>query len=65
MKINFETTPEFARQIDKNDVLAKFRNQFYIDDDKTIYLDGNSLGRLPLKTKDLIARAVEKQWEPI
>ncbi len=62
MKINFETTPEFARQIDKNDVLAKFRNQFYIDDDKTIYLDGNSLGRLPLKTKDLIARAVEKQW---
>ncbi len=62
MKINFEATPEFAQQLDKNDNLSDFRNQFYIDNDKTIYLDGNSLGRLPLKTKTLIAEVVEKQW---
>jgi kynureninase len=62
MKISFKTNPGFARQLDEEDSLSDFRNQFYIDDDKTIYLDGNSLGRLPLKTKTLIAEAVEKQW---
>lgn len=62
MKYLFETTPEFAQQLDKNDSLADFRNQFYFDDKKSIYLDGNSLGRLPLKTKALIAKAVEMQW---
>ncbi len=61
MKLQFETNPEFARQLDEYDVLSDFRNQFYIDD-RTIYLDGNSLGRLPLKTKTLIAEVVEKQW---
>ena len=62
MKNHFETNPEFARKLDENDSLSDFRNQFYIDDDKTIYLDGNSLGRLPLKTKTLITEAVEIQW---
>lgn len=62
MKLNFGANPDFAYQLDENDVLSEFRNQFYIDSDKTIYLDGNSLGRLPLKTKALIAEIVEKQW---
>lgn len=62
MKINFEATPEFARQLDKYDRLSDFRNRFYFEDVKTIYLDGNSLGRLPVKTKTLISEAVEKQW---
>jgi kynureninase len=62
MKNHFETNPEFARKLDENDSLSDFRNQFYIDNDKTIYLDGNSLGRLPLKTKTLIEEAVELQW---
>ncbi|HSM48037.1 MAG TPA: hypothetical protein VK872_09515, partial [Draconibacterium sp.] len=62
MKNHFETNSEFARKLDENDSLSDFRNQFYINDNKTIYLDGNSLGRLPLKTKTLIAAAVEIQW---
>jgi kynureninase len=62
MKPTFDFTADFAQQLDENDVLSDFRNQFYFDDDKTIYLDGNSLGRLPLKTKSLIAEVVEKQW---
>ena len=62
MEIHFETKPEFAQKLDKNDSLSDFRNQFHIVDDNTIYLDGNSLGRLPLKTKTLIADVVEKQW---
>jgi kynureninase len=62
MEIHFETKPEFAKKLDNNDSLSDFRNQFHIVDDSTIYLDGNSLGRLPLKTKTLLSEAIEKQW---
>jgi kynureninase len=62
MKPTFDLTPDFARQLDENDVLSDFRKQFYFADENTIYLDGNSLGRLPLKTRDLITDVVEKQW---
>jgi kynureninase len=58
----FENTFEFAEEQDKSDILKDFRNRFYIADENTIYLDGNSLGRLSLKTKDLISEVVEKQW---
>ena len=56
------TIKEFALQKDKDDVLKSFRDQFYIDSENTIYLDGNSLGRLPKKTKTLIADVVQNQW---
>lgn len=62
MKYSFESTLEFALQLDKKDKLSDYRNMFYFDDIKSIYLDGNSLGRLPVKTKTLISEAVEKQW---
>ncbi|MFC3041253.1 kynureninase [Virgibacillus xinjiangensis] len=35
----------YARQLDENDELKDFRNEFYIDEEK-IYFDGNSLGLL-------------------
>ncbi|PJF20203.1 MAG: kynureninase, partial [Phototrophicales bacterium] len=41
------TTRTFAQQLDKQDDLAHFRERFVIDDPDLIYLDGNSLGRLP------------------
>jgi kynureninase len=62
MKPTFDFTADFARQLDENDVLSDFRKQFYFADENTIYLDGNSLGRLPLKTKTLISDVTEKQW---
>ena len=62
MKPTFDLTTDFTFQLDENDVLSDFRKHFYFADENTIYLDGNSLGRLPLKTKDLIADVVEKQW---
>jgi kynureninase len=62
MKLTFDLADDFANQLDENDVLSDFRKQFYFSGDNTIYLDGNSLGRLPLKTKTLLAEAVEKQW---
>jgi len=62
MNFNFDNSPDFAHVSDANDELKHFRERFYIADQNTIYLDGNSLGRLPLKTKTLINEITEKQW---
>lgn len=51
-----------AEKLDRDDPLHKFRSLFYIESENTIYLDGNSLGRLPVKTKELLTEVVEKQW---
>ncbi|WP_297099427.1 kynureninase [uncultured Draconibacterium sp.] len=51
-----------AEQLDRDDQLRNFRSRFYIESENTIYLDGNSLGRLPIKTKELLSEVVEKQW---
>lgn len=52
----------FAREMDAQDPLAKFRDEFFIADDDLIYLDGNSLGRLPKRTRALLQDAIEYQW---
>ena len=46
-----------ALELDKNDKLAHFRNEFVIGDE--IYLDGNSLGRLPKKTLELSTNIIQ------
>lgn len=51
-----------AADLDHRDPLNKFREQFFIGDNNTIYLDGNSLGRLPIATKSLLNDVVENQW---
>jgi len=60
--MNFDTSKSFAKRLDNNDPLKEFRNRFFIEDENIIYLDGNSLGRLPLKTKHLINDITERQW---
>ena len=40
-------TRDDALQLDADDPLAPFRDRFVIDDEHRLYLDGNSLGRLP------------------
>jgi kynureninase len=62
MNLELNASPEFAAVADANDPLKHFRERFYIDDQDTIYLDGNSLGRLPQRTKALITEVTEKQW---
>lgn len=49
-----------ALVLDKKDKLAHFRDQFEIGEE--IYLDGNSLGRLPKKTSGLITDITQNQW---
>lgn len=51
-----------ARSLDRDDQLAPFREQFMINDPSLIYLDGNSLGRLPLKTVENLDQVIRKQW---
>jgi len=52
----------FASQLDNQDPLASFRERFIIADPNLIYLDGNSLGRLPKDTIPHLQNLVEEQW---
>lgn len=51
-----------ARELDAQDELASFREQFVVDDPELIYLDGNSLGRLPETTRSRIQTLVKDEW---
>ena len=52
----------YAEQLDLADPLARFRDRFVRADDAPIYLDGNSLGPLPLATQARIAEVVGSEW---
>jgi len=56
------TEINLARKLDAQDELASFRDEFVIDDPNLIYLDGNSLGRLPKRTTDFMQNAIEQEW---
>ncbi len=51
-----------AEELDAQDELAGFREQFVITEPDLIYLDGNSLGRLPKETVPYLQQAVEQAW---
>lgn len=55
-------TRAHAAELDAADPLAAFRAEFVIADDHLIYLDGNSLGRLPRRTVERMRHAVEHEW---
>ena len=50
-----------AERLDARDPLAGFRGRFVIDDEELIYVDGNSLGRLPRETVRRLAGRVD-EW---
>ena len=58
--MNFEEYYQKALEFDKNDSLASFKNQFESHDE--IYLDGNSLGKLPKRTMELTTDLIQNQW---
>ncbi len=60
--MNITPDRSFTNQMDAQDELAGFRREFVIDDPNLIYLDGNSLGRLPRRTKALLQDYVDNQW---
>jgi len=55
-------TIEHARGLDRDDPLGRYRRDFVIKDPTMVYLDGNSLGRLPLKSAAFMERAIREQW---
>jgi kynureninase len=60
--MNFSTDIAYARALDAQDELADFRNRFVIDDPDLIYMDGNSLGRLPQATRERLRQLVDEEW---
>ena len=50
-----------AENFDRDDPLISFRDRFVIDD-AAIYMDGNSLGRLPKATVEAVRTLVEDEW---
>ena len=60
--MKFSTDPDLATHLDQQDELASFRQRFMISDPDTIYLDGNSLGRLPTETLATMQTVIAEQW---
>ncbi len=60
--MHFENTPEFARQLDLEDPLRSFREQFFIpqvNGRDSIYFTGNSLGLQPKTVADCIREELD------
>ena len=51
-----------ASQLDADDPLGDFKSKFYQADPEEIYLDGNSLGRLPLESQRKMGEIIHNQW---
>lgn len=51
-----------ARALDRADPLRSHRDSFIFEDPEIIYLDGNSLGRLPSAAPEALNTAVRDHW---
>ena len=58
--MTFSTDIAYTDELDRRDELAAFRQRFVIDDPDLIYLDGNSLGRLPKESVTRMRDVVER-----
>ena len=61
MKSIEQTYSERARSEDNKDSLKDFRSRFKTDE-KLIYLDGNSLGMMPLESERLARDLISNEW---
>jgi kynureninase len=60
---SFSADRSYAQTLDSADQLARFRDRFVQPDwDDLIYLNGNSLGPLPVRTQARIAELVDQEW---
>ncbi len=58
----FNTSSDFAKQLDTLDPLASYRERFVITDPDLIYLDGNSLGRMPKSAAECAKQVIDEEW---
>jgi len=52
---------KLSQKLDKNDPLKDFKKEF-INNKNEIYLDGNSLGKLPKLSKNKVKHVLEHEW---
>jgi len=60
--MTFENTKEFAQQLDSQDKLNKYRDEFIfpkVNGEKVIYFTGNSLGLQPKRTKAYVDEVMD------
>jgi kynureninase len=61
--MSFSADRSYAQTLDAADQLAHFRDRFVRPNwDDVIYLNGNSLGPLPVRTQARIAELVDQDW---
>jgi len=60
--MSIDLTLAYALQLDQQDELAAYRTRFYHTDSDLVYMDGNSLGRLPAHTAERVAQIVRDEW---
>jgi kynureninase len=59
--VNFTDAEQLARNLDAQDVLAPLRAKFDIPSDIK-YFDGNSLGPLTLRSREVLHHTIEVEW---
>ncbi len=59
---NIDLSREYAITLDAGDELSGYRSYFHIEDPELIYLDGNSLGRLPSNTASKVKEIIVDEW---
>ncbi len=59
--LEFQNSIDFARKLDSSDELRGCRQKFAMPKGK-IYMDGNSLGLMPLESKNAVLRVLD-EWE--
>jgi kynureninase len=52
----------YAEELDKADPLGGYRDRFALDDPSLVYLNGNSLGALPLATMRRMETMLREEW---
>ncbi len=63
MDYRFEASEDFACKLDLEDPLEKFRERFYVPE-KTIYVDGNSLGLMSADSERSVLRVLN-EWKTL
>ncbi len=60
--MTIRTDLAYAQELDDRDELREYRQRFVIDEPGLIYVDGNSLGRLPRASLALGQDLIGRQW---
>lgn len=61
-KTTLQDYKRIAEGMDAQDEISGYRSEFVIEDPNLIYVDGNSLGRLPRKSAERAAAVVNDEW---